>query len=80
MFCAFIIALINTRFTSFPMALNIIADFFISVFTFNIAANLFWLGWPSNDWCSSGRSGCEAWVVAVQVLIGVGAGFGIIVG
>jgi len=84
MICAFIIALINTRFSSFPIGLNLIADFFIAMFTLNVAGNVFGYGWPSSEWCGRGRyqgSGvCKGWLVAVQVLMGVGAGFGVIVG
>ena len=84
MVCAFIIALINTRFSSFPIGLNFVADFFIAIFTLNVAANVFGYGWPSSSWCSSGRYdddvGCEGWFIAVQVLVGVGAGLGVIVG
>jgi len=75
-------ALINTRFPSFPNGLNVIADFFLAAFTLNLAANLFSC-WPSG-WCDQSREtakiGCQAWVVVVEVLLGVGAGLGVLVG
>ena len=82
MICAFIMALINTRYSAFPTGLNSIADFFIAIFTLNVALNIFGHGWPDSygRWCSSGDVACEGWLIAVQVLMGVGAGLAVIVG
>lgn len=84
MVCAFILAFINTRWSSFPRGLNAIADFFVAVYSLNYAADMLRFGWPSQSWCSVPRGGhsgqCGGWLIAVEVLMGVGVGLGIIVG
>jgi hypothetical protein len=71
-------ALINTRFASFPNGLNVIADFFLAVLTLDYAVNLF-ATWPQN-WCNGGEKTCMGELIAVEVLLGVGTGLGILVG
>jgi hypothetical protein len=54
-------ALINTRFPSFPNGLNVIADFFLSVLTLDYAVNLL-AAWPEG-WCSGGEKTCMGYVL-----------------
>lgn len=71
-----------------PIFVNIPLDIILPIFLINCASTLVRQGWPNGSWCGPDRGfgpdpvpiECDKWVVAMKVLIGVGAGITVIVG
>lgn len=89
-FVTLIVAILNTKY-AIHILLNIIFDIILAIAVISNASSLIsYQGWPDYGWCGTPGyhqpgtplppSNCKPWKLALQILVGIAAGFGGIVG
>ncbi|KAF8804234.1 hypothetical protein BYT27DRAFT_7194664 [Phlegmacium glaucopus] len=78
MFVSLIFSIINAL-VNFPILLNMIVDVVLTAFIIPGVVHIL-QAFPNSSWCGMyPRRKCEFWKLVVKILIGISAGFGIIV-
>jgi len=87
LFIALIVSILNNRFR-WPIGLNIVIDVFLSLSILGNAAELVINGWPDQSFCVGRQypqpeplpANCDVWRLVLQILVGISAALGAVVG